>query len=175
MNTVNKQDLLDWLEDEIRPYHKDLAKRILREIQSGRFDSPEMEHENSYWAREGLIKHQQAEIERMRAALEEVENVLGGAYLGPHNAQVKSHLLHVVRQALSTTTEPTGSERVINGLRAWDKELEMFHDKVVAIDFNMGWIKVFSKSEDEFPSNWLPLDSFILHGINSPDKEDTNE
>ena len=36
-------------------------------IESGAFDAPEMEHINAYWAREGLIKHQEAEVQRLRA------------------------------------------------------------------------------------------------------------
>jgi len=60
---INKKALLEWLEQQPPQY------KIIPTIQSGRFDSPEMEHEKEYWAREGLIKRQQEELERLRAAV----------------------------------------------------------------------------------------------------------
>lgn len=75
-------------------------------FESGAFDAPEMEHINAYWAREGLIKHQQEEIQRLRAALEMAQSEL--RWGDPINAIER--VGRIIDKAISTATESTGQK-----------------------------------------------------------------
>lgn len=86
--TIDKQKLLDHIDQEITivsqqeevvmtaimRYHwkgtLEALKAIRLDVASGRFNTPVMEHEQAYWAREGLIQKLQTEAQRMREALE---------------------------------------------------------------------------------------------------------
>jgi len=104
---IDKQKLLEWLEQQPPQY------KIIPTIQSGRFDSPKMEHEKAYWAREGLIKHQQTEIDRLRAALGDLIKI--AKQVNEQSVCMKiafAERIKSAEEALSTTTEPTGAQRV---------------------------------------------------------------
>jgi len=123
---VRKQALVEWLEEAIQRLRgleigfrndgDEIGARDCRhdvntlhgvkaKIQSGAFDAPEMEHINAYWAREGLIKHQQEEIQRLRAAINEMRDAIWGEYVP---IKVVTKINKIASEALSTATEPTG-------------------------------------------------------------------
>ena len=68
---LSKKAVLEWLDD--RRYKSPWIESFREHLESGAFDTPEMEHINAYWAREGLIKRQQEEVQRLRAALERIK------------------------------------------------------------------------------------------------------
>jgi|GEM_PF-4766216 len=101
-----KKAVLEWLDD--RRYKSPWIESFRDRLESGAFDAPEMEHVNAYWAREGLIKHQQEEIQRLRAALEMAQSEL--RWGDPTNAIERVE--RIIDEALSTTSEPTNAAKV---------------------------------------------------------------
>ncbi len=71
--------------------------------------------------------------------------------------------------------KPLTDIQELQKIKAWDKELEMFHDEIIRIDFKMQTIVVFSKSEDDYPSPELPLSRFELYFPESFYKARTEE
>jgi hypothetical protein len=112
--TIDKQPFMNWIKSDhdslIADGETDLAAgvfRVAHAIQSGRFDSPEMDHEKAYWAREGLVKHQEQEVQRLRAALEEIADYDVSekhGYLDEWNEAASFNECQIIaRKALSNT------------------------------------------------------------------------
>jgi len=111
---LSKKAVLEWLTEQY--FHgmgeeawNTAISKLQEKIESGAFDADEMEHINAYWAREGLIKHQQEEIQRLRAALVEIKQLLNENRENDGAFQSWNHMQawKVATQALSTTTEQT--------------------------------------------------------------------
>jgi len=132
MSAINQKMLIAWINEQLNQLKKkndvmvtrdyvdgyiDAFEELLNVIQSGAFDAPEMENINAYWAREGLIKHQEAEVQRLRAALMDTSLLIEDMAVSRiddfcrlrDNARAMVAMIH---SALSTTTEPINAEKV---------------------------------------------------------------
>ncbi|GIQ63546.1 hypothetical protein PACILC2_21140 [Paenibacillus cisolokensis] len=105
---LKKKELLKWLDYDPNGDCNVSKWQLRNKIQSGAFDAPEMEHINAYRAREGLIKRQQEEVQRLRAALEQIANYERDEY--ESDLVVYAKCKRIAIKALSTT-EPTETQR----------------------------------------------------------------
>jgi len=121
---LSKKAVLEWVLHKKTWRSWDDYCEVQEAIQSGAFDAPEMEHINAYWAREGLIKHQEAEVQRLRAAAIKLHETLNTFWQNDCDKSAVVNAQSNLCDTLSTTTEPTGAERVRDKMKslfeAWD-------------------------------------------------------
>ena len=117
MRLIDGDTLLEWLSDQRKEMEKECEVdregaylTVIEEIQSGVFDAPEMEHINTYWAREGLIKHQKAEIQRLRAAAIKLHETINSFWQGDCDKADVVAAQSKLCDVLSTTTKGDGND-----------------------------------------------------------------
>lgn len=114
ISIISRQiDGADKYTKKFREGGKRSLEHIEHEVKSGAFDAPEMEHINAYWAREGLIKHQEAEVQRLRAAAIKLHETLNTYWQGDCEKADVVAAQSKLCDVLSTTMKGDGND-------AWD-------------------------------------------------------
>jgi len=119
---LSKKAVLEWLESEmsINKGHPDdidihwTLNRVSKKIQSGAFDADESE---GTWKATSefafrLNDHLDAEVQRLRAAAIKLHETINSFWQGDCDKSAVVNAQSNLCDTLSTTTEPTGAERV---------------------------------------------------------------
>jgi hypothetical protein len=123
---LSKKAVLEWfglmhLEYSHNAAVSEFIESGIEIFESGAFDAPEMEHINAYWAREGLIKHQEAEIQRLRAAAVKLHVAINSYWQGDCE---KADVVAAQSKLCDAFSTSTGAERAQREAERLREELD---------------------------------------------------